>query len=82
METAVSKAFHVFVEVELNQPAVQIEFDTDEVTGKDIKVAAGVPLDDDLALRQGDKLDLVTNDQPVKIKNGQHFVVFPPGTIS
>ena len=81
MGTAV-RTIHIFVEVETQKPPVKLEFETDQVTGAQIKQAAGIPLDNDLARRLGQKLELVTNDQPVTIKNGEHFVSLPPGTIS
>jgi hypothetical protein len=69
--------------VELNKnDKKKIEFDTDHVTGLQIKQRASVPDDYDLARRHGQKLELVTNDQIVEIKNGEHFVALPPGTIS
>ena len=82
MQTTTSKTIHVFVEVENNKPPVKVEFDTSEVKGQDIKQRAGVPLENDLARRQGQKLELVTNDQTITIENGDHFVSLPPGTIS
>ena len=82
MQATASKTIHVFVEVESNKPPVKVEFDTTEVTGRDIKARAGVPLENDLARRQGQKLELVTNDQTITIENGDHFVSLPPGTIS
>lgn len=72
---------HVFVEIDRHTQK-KIEFDTDQVTGAQIKTKAGVPLEDDLARRNGQKLDLVTNEQTITIKNGEHFVDLPPGTIS
>jgi hypothetical protein len=80
---AVSAAttIHIFVELNKNDTR-KIEFDTDHVTGLQIKERAGVPTDYDLARRQGQKLELVTNDQTIEIKNGEHFVALPPGTIS
>ena len=80
METEI-KTIHIFVEIDRNTQK-KLEFETSEVTGRQIKEQAGVPLDNDLARRQGQKLELVTNDQPVTIKNGDHFVSLPPGTIS
>jgi len=82
MQTTASKTVHVFVEVENHQPPVKVEFDTTEVTGRDIKTRAGVPVENDLARRQGQKLELVTNEQTITIENGDHFVSLPPGTIS
>lgn len=80
METAI-KTIHIFVEIDRNTKK-KLEFETSETTGRQIKEAAGVPLENDLARRHGQKLDLVTNDQPIEIQNGDHFIVFPPGTIS
>ena len=76
-----STTIHIFVELNKNDTR-KIEFDTDRVTGLQIKQQAGVPTDYDLARRQGQKLELVTNDQTIEIKNGEHFVALPPGTIS
>ena len=76
-----AQVIHIFVEIDRNTQK-KLDFDTDEVTGAQIKTKAGVPLEDDLARRHGQKLDLVTNEQTISIKNGEHFVVFPPGTIS
>jgi hypothetical protein len=76
-----STTVHIFVELNKNDTR-KIEFDTDRVTGLQIKQQAGVPTDYDLARRQGQKLELVTNDQTIEIKNGEHFVALPPGTIS
>ena len=81
-ERAKAQAIHIFVEVEVHKPAVKLEFDTSEVTGRTIKERAGVPFANDLARRVGQKLDLVTNDQPITIKDGDHFVSLPAGTIS
>lgn len=72
---------YIFVESSKNDKR-KIEFDTDHVTGLQIKQHAGVPVDYDLARRQGQKLELVTNDQTIEIKDGEQFVVLPPGTIS
>ena len=72
---------HVFVQIDRNTQK-KIDFSSDQVTGTDIKREAGVPLEDDLSRRNGQKLDLVTNSETISIKNGDHFVVFPPGTIS
>lgn len=76
-----STTVHIFVELNKNDKR-KIEFDTDHVTGLQIKQQAGVPADYDLARRHGQKLELVTNDQTIEIKNGEHFVALPPGTIS
>jgi hypothetical protein len=80
MSTA-TKTIHIFLEIDRNTTK-KLEFDNPTVTGRQIKDAGGVPLSDDLALRRGDQLVLVTNDQPIEIKDGEHFVALPPGTIS
>ena len=77
METAAATTVHVFVEID-KHTKLKVEFETAEVTGRQIKEQAGVPLENDLARRQGQKLELVTNEQPVVLKNGDHFVSLPP----
>ena len=73
---------HIIVEVSKNDHRV-VTFDHPEVTGKEIKEAAKVPLDSDLAIREPGGLDeLVTNDETITIKNGERFVDLPAGTIS
>jgi hypothetical protein len=83
MNTATEKAIiiHIFVEITKTEKR-KLEFTTDRVTGRDIKNAAGVPLENDLALKSHGQLVLVTNDESIVIKNGDHFVSLPPGTIS
>ncbi len=60
----------------------KVEFDHHQVTGREIKQAARVPLETDLAARRHGKLELVTDDETITIENGDHFVVLPIGTIS
>jgi len=72
---------HIFVEVSKTDHR-RIEFDHNPVTGQEIKSAAGVPLENDLAHRKQGQLELVTNEQEVTLKAGDHFVSLPPGTIS
>jgi hypothetical protein len=79
--TTVQHTTHVFVEITKTDKR-KVEFEKDTVTGEEIKLAAGVPLDSDLAQRVHGKLELVTNDKTVAIKNGDQFVALPPGTIS
>lgn len=76
-----TQIIHIFVEIDRHTQK-KLDFDQDQVTGAQIKDKAGVPLEDDLARRNGQKLDLVTNGETITIKDGEHFVVFPPGTIS
>ena len=72
---------HVFVEITKTDQR-KLEFNEDQVTGRQIKEAAEIPLENDLAVRNEGKLELVTNDQTITIKNGLHFISLPPGTIS
>lgn len=76
-----NQVIHIFVEITKNDQR-ELEFTQDQVTGRQIKDAARVPLDSDLAARHEGKLDLVTNDETITIKEGEHFVVLPPGSIS
>lgn len=79
MTTAIT--IHIFVEVTKTDHR-KIEFHEDQVTGRQIKEAAKIPLENDLALKQEGKLILVTNEETIRIKNGEHFVSLPSGTIS
>lgn len=54
-----------------NQP---IEMPGPEVTGLEIKEAAGVPIDFTLYRRRGSHLDEVQNDEGVKIHEHEEFV--------
>ena len=72
---------HVFVEITKTDQR-RLEFHQDQVTGRQIKDAAGIPLENDLALKREGRLLLVTNEETITIKNGDHFVSLPPGTIS
>jgi len=75
------KTIHVFVEV--SQTDIRkVEFQTDEVTGLQIKQAAKVPVDDDLAQRVHGQLKQVQDNENVPIKEGDHFVALPHGSIS
>jgi hypothetical protein len=80
MDTHV-KVIHIFVEIDKSK-TVKAEFTSDLVTGMEIKQAAGVPADCDLGRRNGQKREHIPDDQQVTIKNGEHFVALPPGTIS
>jgi len=79
MKTA--ERVHVFVEVTKTDHR-KVEFDSEVATGAEIKNAAGVPLENDLAVRVHGQLELVTNEEEVPLRNGLQFVALPPGTIS
>ena len=81
MTGTVHTTIHIFVEVSKTDQR-KLEFDHAEVTGKEIKDKAKVPPDSDLARRVHGKLEQVSNEEPITIKDGDHFVVLPPGTIS
>jgi hypothetical protein len=76
-----TQTIHIFVEITKTDHR-KIEFNDATVSGKEIKEAAGVPLENDLAVRRQGRLVLVTNDEIIEIKNGDHFVSLPAGTIS
>jgi hypothetical protein len=57
-------------------------FETDRVTGKQIKEAAGYPLTTDLFRKDGNELKLVSNDELVHIHENEMFVDLPPTPVS
>jgi hypothetical protein len=71
----------IFVEIS-KQDHRKLEFEVDQVTGLQIKIKAEIPPENDLAWRQQGKLVLVINEETITIKNGEHFVSLPAGTIS
>lgn len=76
-----NEVVRIIVEV-TKQDHRKVEFDHDQVTGREIKTAAGVPIETDLAARRRGQLELVTDDETITIENGDQFVVLPLGTIS
>lgn len=74
-------SIHIFVELSQTDHR-KVEFDTDIVTGAQIKAEAEAPLEDDLGKRAKGLIEYVPDDQEIEIKNGDHFVVLPAGTIS
>ena len=81
VETKVEKMIHIFVEFSKTDQR-KVEFDTDHVTGAQIKEKAGVPANNDLGRRVQGRIEFVADDQQIEIKNGDHFVLLPAGTIS
>jgi hypothetical protein len=75
------RTIHIFVEFSKTDQR-KVEFDTDRVTGAQIKEKAGAPSTSDLGRRVQGKIEYVPDDQQIEIKNGDHFVVLPAGTIS
>ncbi len=74
-------AIHIFVELSQTDHR-KVDFETDWVTGAQIKAAADAPMEDDLGYRSKGQIEYVPDDQEIQIKNGDHFVVLPAGTIS
>jgi hypothetical protein len=72
---------HIFVEIDRNKQ-VKVEFDTDDVTGLQIKQKAGVPPDYELARIEGNRRIAVADGQLIEIKNGEHFIAVPSGNVS
>ena len=75
------KTIHIFVQIDKQNP-VRVEFDTDHVTGAEIKAKAGVPADYDLAIVHGNKRDVVGDNQLIEIREGEHFIAVPGGNVS
>jgi hypothetical protein len=73
---------HVIVEV--NGKDVPITFDHSPVTGAEIRAAAHAPPDDDLSRLEHGKPTggNIEPDGQVPIKNGDHFIALPAGTVS
>jgi hypothetical protein len=77
----VETEIHVFIEIDRHKQE-KLLFDTAEVTGADIKAKGQVPPSDELFLRDGQKLVQIGDQQRITLKNGEHFVALPPGTVS
>ena len=75
------KTIHIFVQIDKQNP-VKVEFDTDHVTGAQIKAKAGVPGDYELAIVHGNKRDAVADNQVIEIREGEHFIAVPSGSVS
>ena len=81
--TAVTK--HVVnIVVEVDGKNKHVQFDSSRVTGRAIRERAGAPLSDDLTRLihgkpSGGNLGL---DDLVEIKDGDHFLALPRGTVS
>lgn len=75
MET-MQKTIHIFVN------KTKIEFEVNHVTGKQIKEKAGVVPDSLLYRKLHDQLELIKDDQTIEIKEGEHFIDLPGGTVS
>ncbi len=75
---------HINIVVEVDGHNKHIAFDTNTVTGRQIREKAGAPLSDDLVRLvhgqpTGGNIGL---DDVVEIRNGDHFLALPTGTVS
>jgi hypothetical protein len=74
----------VNVIVEVNGKNKHVQFDHSPVTGREIRDAAGAPPSDDLTRLIHGKPSggNIGPDDVVEIKNGDHFIALPTGTVS
>lgn len=79
-EKAQQKSIHIFVTK--GQEHIRIEFETETVTGLDIKTKAGGGTADGLFHRVDGKVVEIGDEEPVKLKNGMQFTLVPNGTVS
>lgn len=70
--------------VEVNGKNKHVQFDKPVVTGREIRDAAGAAPSDDLTLLTHGKPSggNIGPDDVVEIKNGDHFIALPTGTVS
>lgn len=60
----------------------KVAFQTDDVTGAQILVAAGVPAGYSLFLREKGSNEPISDTEAVELKPGEHFFTRPPSNIS
>jgi len=65
---------HIVVEI-TNTDQCKLDFDQREVTGRQIKEAAKLSLDTELAVDREDGFDSIANDEKLTIRDGERFVV-------
>lgn len=74
----VHKELNIHIVVEITETDHRkVDFHEHRVTGRQIKEAAGVPLDDDLETKKEGKGEIVNNNEMITITDGEHFVVLP-----
>ena len=84
-EAATAFANHVVnIVVEVDGKNKHVQFNSSPVSGRAIRERAGAPLSDDLTRLvhgkpSGGNIGL---DELVEIKNGDHFIALPTGTVS
>lgn len=79
--TTETKVIHIFVQIE-NQKEIKVDFTSETVTVAQIKLAAGVPPDFALAIKREGRPHPLRDDEVIEIKNGEHFIAVPNGTVS
>ncbi len=57
-------------------------FEQDDVTGLQIKQKAGIPDDYSLYLRKPGGNEPIRDDEPVELRDGEHFFSRPPSNVS
>lgn len=60
----------------------RVTFPTDDVTGRQIKEAADIPLDYSLYLRHPGDNEPISNDEHVELHEGGQFFSRPPSNVS
>ena len=84
-ETAVEMKHRVInIVVEVDGRNKHVQFTSTPVTGREIRERAGAPLTDDLARLVHGKPSggNIGPDDLVEIKDGDHFIALPTGTVS
>ena len=79
--TTETKVIHIFVQIE-NQKEIKVDFTSETITVAQIKLAAGVPPDFALAIKREGRPHPLRDDEVIEIKNGEHFIAVPNGTVS
>lgn len=57
-------------------------FESDDVTGRIIKETASIPDNYSLYLRGEGSNEPITDDDPIELRNGEHFFSRPPSNVS
>jgi hypothetical protein len=82
--TTQSATHPINITVEVNGKNKHVQFDHSPVTGREIRDSAGVSASDDLTRLIHGKPSggNIGPDDVVEIKNGDHFIALPTGTVS
>ena len=73
---ATKRDLHVVID---DKPYV---FETADVTGLQIKMTAGIPVNYSLYRREHGANEPISNDEHVELKEGDHFFSRPPSNVS